>query len=136
MKLLVDCDVLLDVALNRAPFATDGRAVLEWCERNPGQAFIAWHTQANIYYLLRKNQGNALARQFLRDLLVFVEVAATGTAQAKHALNLPMADFEDALQAAAAVQAGADFIVTRNIPDYQRSPIPAITPTDFLAQAP
>jgi hypothetical protein len=28
----------------------------------------------------------------------------------------------------------ADWIVTRNTPDYRRSPIPTITPTEFLAK--
>jgi hypothetical protein len=63
-------------------------------------------------------------------------VIATGTAQAKHALAMTMGDFEDALQSAAAVQAGVDCIVTRNVGDYTSAPIPAILPGDFLAQAP
>jgi hypothetical protein len=47
-----------------------------------------------------------------------------------------MTDLEDALQAAAAVAAGVDYIVTRNTADYRQSPIPAILPAAFLAQAP
>lgn len=133
MTVLLDCDVLLDVALDRRPFVTDSRAVLDWCERHPGSGFVAWHTLANFYYLLK---DAARARQFIQDLFVFMEVAGTGTAQAKHALALPMSDFEDALQAAAAVQAGVDYIITRNIADYRNSPIPALLPPDFLAQAP
>ena len=77
-----------------------------------------------------------MVREFLRDLLVFIDVAPTGSAEAKHALNLPMPDFEDGMQAAAAVLAGADYIITRNGPDFRHSPIPAITPTDFLALPP
>jgi hypothetical protein len=43
-----------------------------------------------------------------------------------------MSDFEDALQAAAAISGNAEYIVTRNTADYRHSPIPAITPRDFL----
>ena len=46
--------------------------------------------------------------------------------------NLPMKDFEDALQCAAALACGADVIVTRNLEDYQLSPINAVTPTQIL----
>ena len=53
-------------------------------------------------------------------------------AHAKHALTLPINDFEDAMQAAAAVEAGVDFIVTRNVADYVNSPIPAHRPAAFL----
>ncbi len=43
-----------------------------------------------------------------------------------------MKDFEDALQCAAALACGADVIVTRNLEDYQLSPINAVTPTQIL----
>lgn len=136
MRILVDCDVLLDVATGRTPFVTDSRKVLDWCESNPGKGFIAWHTVANVYYLCRKDSDSQTAKQFLHDLVVIVDVVETGTAQVKHALVLSMKDFEDAMQSAAAVCAGVDYIVTRNIKHYRTAPIPAITPTDFLALHP
>ena len=134
MKVLVDCDVLLDVATGRVPHFTDSKAVLDWCEQHPGCGFAAWHTVANLYYVMRKE--SAVARQFIQDLVAFVEVIPAGTAEVKHALALPMSDFEDALQAAAAVHVGVDFIVTRNVADYGSSPVPAILPAEFLMQAP
>jgi predicted nucleic acid-binding protein len=50
----------------------------------------------------------------------------------KQALTLPLRDFEDALQVAAALSGGADFIITRNIRDFGRSPLPVVTPSHFL----
>lgn len=38
------------------------------------------------------------------------------------ALKLPMEDFEDALQAAAAQACGADYIITRNGRDFTKAP--------------
>jgi len=43
-----------------------------------------------------------------------------------------MQDFEDALQAAAAVACNADVIVTRNLADFRKSPVQAVSPKDFL----
>ncbi|WP_395742411.1 type II toxin-antitoxin system VapC family toxin [Prosthecobacter sp.] len=136
MKILVDCDVLLDVGTGRMPHAADSQQVLDWCERHPGNGFIAWHTIANVFYLLQKGGRALQARQFIHDLLTFIEVVPAGTSAAKHALALPMTDFEDGLQCAAAVQAGVDFIVTRNINDYSSAPVTAILPGVFLSQAP
>ena len=132
MTVLLDSDVLLDIALARPQFVMNSRGVLDWCELHPGNGHIAWHTGANIYYLLRRDRGDGPARQFIHDMLDFVEIVAAGTAQAKHALTMSMSDFEDALQAAAAVLAGVDYIVTRNIADYHSSPVRAILPADFL----
>jgi len=64
--------------------------------------------------------------------LELVEVVSTGTAEARRALTLSMTDVEDAFQASAALAWSADFIITRNIADYRRSPVKAVTPTDFL----
>ena len=45
------------------------------------------------------------------------------------ARRLPFADFEDAVVATVAI-----YIITRNVADFTGSPVPAITPTDFLSQ--
>lgn len=132
MKVFVDTNLLLDVALQRAPHLADSDGVLKWCEAHPGHAFIAWHSVSNLYYLLEKQLDDTSARQFLTTLLDIFEVAETATASAKHALHLPFSDFEDALQTVAAVTVGADVIVTRDKPDYAGSPIPVQTPREFL----
>ncbi len=54
------------------------------------------------------------------------------TAAARYAVSLPMADFEYAMQVAAARACGAQHVVTRNVRDFVRSPIPAVTPQDAL----
>ena len=43
-----------------------------------------------------------------------------------------MPDFENAMQVAAARACGARHIITRNVSDFRRSPIPALTPRDAL----
>jgi hypothetical protein len=46
---------------------------------------------------------------------------------------LAVSDFEDAVVAAMAQAGACDYIVTRNVQDFTGSPVPAITPMDFLA---
>lgn len=134
MKLSLDADVLLDVALDRSPFADESDAVLQWCQEAPQSALIAWHTVSNVYYLLRAARSDVKARNFIADMLRFAVVASGGTDAVQHALTLPMNDFEDALQVAAAVAGNAEFIVTRNSSHYRRSPLPALTPREFLSK--
>ena len=126
MKVLIDTDVLLDVALNRAPHVEASAQVLRWAEANHS-GFIAWHSIANCAYLLKEDH-----RRFLNLLLSFTTVASVGDREAHAALSYPMKDLEDALQAAAAVSAGATYIITRNLPDYRKSPIKALSPKQFL----
>lgn len=49
-----------------------------------------------------------------------------------YAAALPMADFEDAMQVVAARACGARHIVTRNVRDYERSPIRTVGPQEAL----
>jgi predicted nucleic acid-binding protein len=126
VKALIDTDVLLDVALVREPHAETSAAVLQWAEAG-GSAAVAWHTLTNCAYLLKRD-----GRPFLERLLQVVEVASVGGADARRALQLPMNDIDDAFQAAAALAWGADVIVTRNLADYRRSPVAALSPSAFM----
>ncbi len=128
MKILIDTDILLDVALRRAEFFEDSAAVLSWAETNPGQAAVAWHSLSKLAYLVKPD-----ARTFIADLLDFIEVAPVSTADMRAALGLPMKDMEDAMQVASALSFGARHLVTRNLPDYRRSAVPTRVPKAFLA---
>ena len=106
--------------------------MLDHLERAPRSAFVAWHTLSNFYYLVRPVRGGAAAKDFIEGLTRFVTVAPTDTEALRYATSLPMPDFEDAMQVAAARACGAEFIVTRNVRDFRRAPIPAKKPIDAL----
>ena len=130
--ILLDTDVLIDVALDRHPHSEPASALLDRLEHGAESAAIAWHTVSNFYYLVAPARGGADTREFIVELIRFVDVAVTGTEAVRYAAALPMEDFEDALQVAAARACSARHIVTRNVRDYRRSPIPAIDPPQAL----
>ena len=129
MKILIDCDVLLDVMAGREKFLADSARVLDACETGKIHGAIAWHTLANAYYLADDGKQ---ALKFFDDLLSFVEVVGGDTESARTAIHSGFVDFEDALQSVCAAKFGADFIVTRNVKDYRLSRIKAIAPADFI----
>ena len=132
--ILLDTDVLLDVALDRLPYSGPASELLDRIERGDEEACIAWHTVSNLYYILRPVQGGADARSFILELTQFVSVSTTDTQGIRYAAQLPLTDFEDAMQVAAARACGARLIVTRNLRDYESSPIPAVDPQTALAE--
>jgi predicted nucleic acid-binding protein len=134
MRLLIDINVLLDVALQR-PGAPASARLLAQCGRQH-EGWLAWHSVANLAYLIERQQSAISSRDFIRSLLGWTEVAKTGRTDALAALEMPMADFEDALQVAAAMACGAQFIVTRNGRDFKNSPVPALSPEAFLRKFP
>jgi hypothetical protein len=44
-----------------------------------------------------------------------------------------MADFEDAVLASTALRENTDYIITRNTKDFSNSPVPVISPDDFIS---
>ncbi|NNJ83370.1 MAG: PIN domain-containing protein [Gammaproteobacteria bacterium] len=134
MKVFIDCDVLLDVGLDRAPFAEASGVLLDYLEENPLSGCIAWHSLSNIYYIATKTKGSARARDFIADLCGFLYIAPTSNQDVLKAIQLPMPDFEDALQCAAALACGAERIVTRNVDDYANAPILVSTPKEYIGR--
>ncbi len=132
MIILLDTDVLIDVALDRTPHSDPAAALLDVLEQTPGSAYVAWHSFANFYYLVRPTHGHGSTKNFILDLLKFVEVAQTTTSDLSVAAHLEMKDFEDAMQVAAALACNADVIATRNVRDYNKAPVHAAVPADLI----
>lgn len=132
MRVLLDCDVLLDVGLRRMPWFHDSGAVFRLAQRRAVTGFVGWHSVANVHYIARRQDG-VDARGFVAALIRFLEVAPVGHADMEFALEQDMTDLEDAMQAAAAVACRAARIVTRNTRHFKNSPVLAVTPKDFLA---
>ena len=132
--MLLDADILIDIALDRLPFSVPASALLDRIEQSRRRAFIAWHSVSNLYYIVAPARGKVRTRDFIVDLTHIVGVASGDAEAVRYAAELPMTDFEDAMQAACARACGARHIVTRNIRDYERSPIPAISPQEALAE--
>ena len=130
MRLLIDINVLLDVALLR-PGAPASARLLALCGRQH-EGWLAWHSIATLACLVERQTSAISGPELIRGILAWADVAKTGRADALAALELPMRDFEDALQVAAAMACGAQFIITRNERDFKASPVPALNPEAFL----
>ena len=132
--ILLDTDVLIDIALDRRPYSGPASELLDRVERGAEAAYVAWHSISNLYYIVTPTLGGASARDFIVELTRFVAVAATDAESIRYAAELPMEDFEDAMQVAAARACGARHIVTRNVQDYKRSPIRAVAPEEAVTE--
>ena len=86
---------------------------LDALEERRADAYVAWHSLFNFYYMGAQKRVSPGAKDFIGDLLRFVEVSPTRTRDVLYAIGLAMADSEDALQCAAAVSCDADAIATR-----------------------
>lgn len=132
LSVLIDLNVILDVLQRREPFYAMSARVLACAETGIVEGWVAAHSVTTLFYLLAKYQSADQARVTLSELLSFLSVAAVDQAVIEQALKLPYRDFEDAVQMMAAVRTGAEYLVTRNVQDYESGPLPAIRPAELL----
>lgn len=126
--MLFDVNVLLDVLLDRKPWAADSTLLLDAAERGRIVGHVAGHTITTAYYIIARNAGARKAGAAVTDLLRILKVVPVEAVDFAQALVLGMADCEDAVQAATAAKIGADYIATRNERDFRRSPVKARSP--------
>lgn len=132
MKLLVDTNVLLDLALGRVPFDVDARDLLERVARGDAAGYVAGHAITTLYYIVRNKHGPATAEASVRDAMLVCEVVPLAARDFEDALAFGFTDFEDAVHAAAARKVAADFVVTRDLKHFRTSPVRAMLPADVL----
>ena len=136
MKITVDLNVMLDVVQNRAPHYQDSAEVLSRARAGEISAVLPSHAVTTLYYVLAKAAGTTKADQTVDWLLTHFEIAVADKAIFRRARQLSLGDFEDAVVASLAEASKCDYVVTRNVPDFAGSTVPAITPTGFLALLP
>lgn len=104
--------MVLDVLLDRAPWVEDATALLD---------------------AIAKGQARAVAATAVSDLLQLLSVVPLASAAFQRALGLGLRDYEDGVQTAAALQIGADCLVTRNAKDFNGAPVTVRSPGEILA---
>jgi predicted nucleic acid-binding protein len=133
MRILLDTNVVLDVALEREPFEVVAVRILEASDFDRIHLFITGSAATDVYYILRKSKGREFAIGFLADLLDSVDVCQINETVLLAALDSDFLDFEDAVQNAAAIDSQIEVIVTRNKADYRTSPLTVLSPEEFAA---
>jgi predicted nucleic acid-binding protein len=127
-RVLFATNVVLDVLLDRQPYAEASAAAWAAVETGIAEGMLAAHAVTTIHYLVRKETGNIKARRIVSAILRVFGVATVDGAVVQEALQLPLSDFEDAVTAAAARLAGCDCIVTRDPKGFRGTPVRSLTP--------
>ncbi len=132
-RVLLDVNVVLDVLLDRKPFASSAAAVWSAVEEGRATGLLSAHAVTTIHYLNAREVGPRQARGTTEALLSVFEVACVDGTVLGAALALGWNDFEDAVTAAAARRAKCDAIVTRNPRDFKGSPVRLLAPAEAVA---
>jgi predicted nucleic acid-binding protein len=101
-------------------------------ERGQAEGMLSAHALTTIHYLVGRERSTAAAKRTIASLLRVFSVAAVDRIVIQEALDLPCADFEDAVSVAAAHFAGCDLIVTRDPKGFRGSRVAVLSPDAVL----
>ncbi|MCP5096328.1 MAG: PIN domain-containing protein, partial [Chloroflexi bacterium] len=130
--ILVDLNVIVDVVQHRQPFYEESARVLDAVVRQKATGWLAAHSITTLFYVITRLQNRETAVAAITGLLDAFTVATVDDQVIRKALSWGWSDFEDAVQMAAATNAGADYLITRNPRDFKASTIPVVQPAAFL----
>ncbi len=133
MKIMCDTNVILDVLLEREPFAEDSYKILKLCEEHKIDGFVSVSSVTNIFYLVRKyTHSTELAYKAVGKLLEIVKVCSVKNNDILIAFQKKAKDFEDCLVATCAKSIHCDYIATRNKRDFEGFGISVLAPNEIL----
>ena len=131
-RVLIDTNIILDIALQREPFFEVADQIFGKIDDLEIKGFVTASSITDIYYVSRKACGREKAVEFICELIDILEVLSVTKETIKNALASDFKDFEDAVQYCVADMNHIDIIVTRNKSDFRLSTIEVCTPEELL----
>lgn len=134
MRILVDTNILIDWVSRRDNYQ-NAREIVYLCASRKVEGCIAAHSVTNMFYILRKNLGLSERKTVFDTISRIFTIVPVDEQKLRAAVNnADFKDFEDCLQMECAKEFGAEYIVTRNVSDFENSSINAVEPQDFLGR--
>jgi hypothetical protein len=123
----------MDFMVEREAFSETASELIDICLKKRIARCVAAHTIPNLYFILRKHMSTDERAEALLNICTTFKVIGIDAEKIKSALrNKDFKDFEDCLQDECAKEFEADYIVTRNLKDFEASVVPAIEPIELL----
>lgn len=132
MRALIDTNIILDVLCQRERFFENSSMVFKLCEMKKLDGVISALSIPNLVYIMRKELDHDAIKTVLQKLSLIFKIEDLKAADLLKAAVMDFKDYEDALQSVCAERTNADFIISRNVKDFQNSSVKAVTPEEFL----
>lgn len=132
MRVVLDTNIILDIALRRENHFLNSSAVFKKIDSSVVYGFVTATTITDIYYIAKKEKGHQITIDFISNLIEIIDVIGIDRQVIIESLASKITDFEDAVQSVSSFLNNIDYIITRNKNDFSESEVKAITPKEFL----
>lgn len=132
MRILFDTNIVLDLLLDRAPFADEAEQLWSAVDEGLIRGAIATFSIPTIHYVVARNHSPQRATDAVWACITSFDLCATYRENIIAAARMNGPDFEDSLQITAAVTDFLEGIVTRDPRGFAKSPIKIYSPSELI----
>ena len=135
MKVFIDTNILIDFLAAREPFAEEAMALFQLADNDEIELMVSDLTIINTIYILRRmHYGLSEIYDSLDNIRPLLTITSMGASVVDRCLQHRSDDFEDEMQYFSAVNANADYIITRNKKDFDFGDSAVMTPQEFFKE--
>ncbi|GHV95008.1 twitching motility protein PilT [Spirochaetia bacterium] len=131
-NIVIDVNIFMDFLFKREGHEKVAE-IFKYFIKRKIRGFVCAHEITTLYYFLDKTSNNAnKIRKSIAGIMKRFEVIEINAEILNKALYSKIADFEDAVIEISSNEKNAEYILTRNIKDFKKSIVSAITPEELL----
>jgi predicted nucleic acid-binding protein len=131
-RILIDLNIILDF-LNKRSYHKEAAIVLNLCAEHKVGGYICAHEITTLaYFLIKESKSKSKATSTIDSILNLLKIIPTTENILRDALLSQIADYEDAVIEESSIKNDIDVIISRNLDDFKKSRITAMTPEQFL----
>ena len=126
--------MIIDALTSREPWNKNAEAIFIMAANHMMDMYITASSATDIYYLVRKHLHSAdSTKQVMGKLYSLVGILSVSGDECVDALASPVNNYEDAIVERVSAKADMDYIITRNLKDYQQGIVKAILPDNLIS---
>lgn len=135
MKIMLDANILVDIC-GRTDGFEHSFSALDICLLQDDQPCMLACMASTIDYVVqsRKYASKEDSVKALTGLMTLMDVLDVAAIDVERAIQSPFGDFEDAVIAFASKRHDVDLILSRDKKGFKESPVPVMSPQDFVRQ--
>jgi len=131
-RVLIDTNIALDFYLKLPEFFEAADKIFQAIRDRKIVACLSASVVTDLYYILERRKNEKYAQEVVEIVYATFRILTVNRRTIREALDAPMTDFEDAVQAVAAKKIGVNVVVTRDKAGFLDSGLQVYLPEEFL----
>ena len=131
-RVLIDTNVVVDIFLDRPGHSSTAAQILQALQTRRIVGCISASMVTDLYFIIGRHINEDYAREVVESVYATFRILTVDRRLIREALDAPMSDFEDAVQAVTALKIGVTAVVTRDKKGFLDSCLQIYSPEEFV----